>query len=258
MRDGPLLLGSPRSGIDHDQPVTGLHTFLREEIVDAARRIRGDGHVEIGSPRDDAERAQQGQVLLDNMSRLRRRRDATVREEGVAALPATRRAEPDAHGSSRVGGEEAGLEQALQIDGDVEARVPDARAEATHLAPHLSHAGRPPDHSPPQTRVHGHHGIEIGMIAQDGVLARLHDPRQLGIGQGAPEGARHREGVDHVTQRGQLDDGDARGAQRPPLPNRSTMVRMRSRVAWVFGSPAMATFPPAASTAARSGTVSAV
>ena len=63
------------------------------------------------------------------------------------------------------------------------------------------------------------------------------------------------------------DDRDARSGRRhrgaPDVgpdrsPNLSTMIRMRSRVAWLFGSPAMATRPPAERTADRSGTDSAV
>src|SRR5262245_26205763 len=111
------------------------------------------------------------------------------------------------------------------------------------------------------------------MILQDGVLARLDDPRQVRMGQRTANRTRDRQRVDDITQGGELDDRDAGWARRhqepphplgeppPPLgelPNLSAMSRIRSRVAWLLGSPAMATRPPAARTVAPSGTDSAV
>src|SRR5215470_16727626 len=86
------------------------------------------------------------------------------------------RAEADPHRGARVRGEEPALHQALQIDGHVEGRAPDARLEPSDLAQDLARALGTPDEAAPEARVHGHHRIEIGMIAEDGVLARLHHP----------------------------------------------------------------------------------
>src|SRR5207247_7215605 len=144
--------------------------------------------------------------------------------------------------------------QALEIDGHVEGSAADARAEPPHLAQHLARAGRAPDEPAPPARVHRDHGVEVRMVTENGVLTRLDHPGQMCLGHRAPERARHGQGVDHVAKRGELDDGDARPppCHRAP-PNRSAMSRIRSRVAWLFGSPAMATLPPASLTAAPSG-----
>lgn len=97
------------------------------------------------------------------------------------------------------------------------------------------------------------------MVLQQGVLARLHDPREVDAGPGAPERARHRDRVDDVAEGGELHDGDFRGlAHRALWPKRVRMVEIRSLVECVLGSPAMATFAPTASTVPRSGTLCAV
>ena len=123
-----------------------------------------------------------------------------------------------------VRGQEPALDQSLQVDGHVEARGPDAAAQPPHLAHHLPRPRRSPDQPPPEPRVDRHHAVEVGMAREQGVLARLHDPGQVDAGPRAAQGVGHREGVDDVAQRGELDDRDlqqrgARDAIRP-LPAR--------------------------------------
>ncbi len=197
--------------------------------------------------------------MLDDVTRRGGREHAAIGEERVQTLATAGRAEADPHRRSRIGGEEPALDQALEIDGHVEPGAADARAEPSHFAQHLARAGRAPHEPAPEPRVHRHHGIEVRMIAENGVLARLDHPRQMRLRHGASERARHGQSMDHVAERGELDDGDARPTRcHRALPNRSAMSRIRSRVAWLFGSPAMATRPPASLTAAPSGTDSAV
>jgi hypothetical protein len=57
--------------------------------------------------------------------------------------------------------------------------------------------------------------------------------------------------VDHVAERGELDERDVHL-------KRSTMRAMRSRVAWSLGSPTTATRPPTARTVPDSGTAPSV
>ena len=96
---------------------------------------RGDRHVELDRPRRDAERAEQGQVLVHHVHRLGGRAHAPVREEAVQALAAVIGGEADAQRRAGVGGEQPALDEALQIDGDVEAGGADAPAQAADLAP---------------------------------------------------------------------------------------------------------------------------
>ena len=77
---------------------------------------------------------------------------------------------------------------------------------------------------------------------------------QMRLGDVTAEGAGHRQRVEDVAQGGELYDRDL---HRGP-PKARMIVWIRSRVEWLFASPAIATAPPAASTEARSGTVSSV
>ena len=139
--------------------------------------------------------------MLDDVPRRGGREHATIGEERVEALAATGGTEADPHRGSRVGGEEPALDQALEIDGHVEGGAANARAEPSHLAQHLARPGRAPDEPTPQARVHRHHCVEVRMVAENGVLARLDHPGQMRLGQGAPERAGHGQGVDHVAER---------------------------------------------------------
>ncbi len=168
----------------------------------------GDRHEELDRPRRDAERPEEGQVLVHHVHRLGGRAHAAVREEAVQALAAVIGGEADAQRRAGVGGEQPALDEALQIEGDVEARRADAPAQAADLADHLAHARRAPDEPAPEPRVHRHHRVEVGVVLQQGVLARLHDPREVDAGPRPAERARHRDRVDDVAERRQLDDGD--------------------------------------------------
>jgi hypothetical protein len=123
--------------------------------------------------------------------------------------------------------EQPALQQTLAVDGHVEIGHAHAAAQPAHLAPHLARALRIPEETAPAAGVHRDHAVQVGMPAEDGRLAPLHDPGDLRQRVRAADRARERERVDDVAQRGELDDGDL---HRAP-PKRSTMTRMRSRAA---------------------------
>ena len=63
----PALVRAPRAGVDRDEAVGALDAVLDEELLHAAVRHGPDGHVKLGRPRRDAERRQQGQILVDHV-----------------------------------------------------------------------------------------------------------------------------------------------------------------------------------------------
>src|SRR5262249_42688358 len=115
-------------------------------------------------------------------------------------------------------------------------------------------------------RVDRHYVVDVRIPAEDCLLALLHDPGELGPRPPGPERPGRREGVHNIPQRGELHQRDVRGGvttrdhrtESRSRPKRARISAITSRVECCFASPAMATRPPAATTAARSGTDSVV
>ena len=177
----------------------------------------------------------------------------TCRLVNSALTRSLHRAAPKPTRTRRAGeaGDDAALEEALGVHRHVEAAGAEPPAQLAQVGPEAPRL--PPQPAPPASRVHGDDMVEVGMLAEHGRLARLHQPAELGVGIGAPQRARHRQGVDHVAQRGQLDE---RPSPAGPEALHDGPDQVVSRV--ILGITCDGDPSPAASTAARSGTVASV
>ena len=101
-------------------------------------------------------------------------------------------------------GEQARAQQSLRVDDEVVGTFAQCACERAHLAPGL---GLPQPATPPAHR-HRNGGIDPRMQPDKRYVAFLHQPVDACLGAVAAEVGDRRQVVDHVAERGGLDDQD--------------------------------------------------
>src|SRR5262249_38802140 len=130
--------------------------------------------------------------------------------------------EADAKRRSSEADEQAALDQPLQVERDVEARRAKLPAYREDAARALAERGRRA-RAPPAPGIDGDDAGEGRMAGEHRRPAPLDDPRDTRLRNARGQRGCHRQRVDDVTERGELDERDVHR-------KRSRIAAMKSRV----------------------------
>lgn len=210
---GPVLGRPPGHRVDRDEGGAVGDPGFGEEREGFLAPGFGRGEIERQGKAGEAEGVQQAEITFDGMGAGVADRDAAVEGEPGEFVVALAGAVAGFGGGPGLGDPEGAFDEALEIDGQVEACLAELPSEGRdRLGKGQPMSGA--EEFPPVSAGPHEEAVQGGVIAEQ-VLGRILDqPGEVRLGVGAAEGGEGGQRVGDVAEGGELDDEDVHAADR--------------------------------------------